>query len=95
MLLFYLDEESFNKEFMSWLGFKCGLRKSGMHYIFPTELLKKKDKEVGEGPSSGPEQNKPNALVQIDSKEEEETQHLKQRKRLAIRHYQLMSCYQV
>jgi hypothetical protein len=50
MLPFYLDEEAFDKEFMSWTG----VRKSGMHYIFPMELLKKKDKEAREGPSLGP-----------------------------------------
>jgi hypothetical protein len=55
MLPFYLDEEAFDKEFMSWPGVKCGQRKSGMHYICVVEMLKKKDKEAGEGPSSGPE----------------------------------------
>jgi hypothetical protein len=55
MLLFYLDEEAFDKEVMSWLGVKHGQHKLGMHYIFCVELLKKKDNEPGEGPSSGPE----------------------------------------
>ena len=45
-----------------------------MHYIFPTELLKKKGKKAGEGPSSGLELKKPNALVQTNSEEEEEIQ---------------------
>jgi hypothetical protein len=39
----------------------------------PTELLKKKDKEAGEGPSSGPEPKKPDALTETNSEEEEET----------------------
>jgi hypothetical protein len=64
MLPFYLDEEAFDKEVMSWPGVKHGPRKSGMHYIFPAELLKKKDKEVGEGLSSGLKQKKPDALTQ-------------------------------
>jgi hypothetical protein len=51
-----------------------------MHYILPAELLKKKDKEAGEGPSSGPEPKKPDALVQSDSEEEEEIQQLERRK---------------
>jgi hypothetical protein len=45
-----------------------------MHYIFHVELLNKKDKEVGEGPISGPKLKKPDALVQSDSEEEEEIQ---------------------
>jgi hypothetical protein len=80
MLPFYLDEEAFDKEVMSWPGVKHGQRKSGMHYIFPAELLKKKDNEPGEGPSSGPEQKKPDAPVQTDSEEEEEIQQLERRK---------------
>jgi hypothetical protein len=81
MLPFYLDEEALDKEVMSWPGVKRGQRKSGMHYIFPTELLKKKDKEAGEGPSSGPEPKKPDAPTQTDSEEEEETLQLEWRKR--------------
>jgi hypothetical protein len=46
MLPFYLDEEAFDKEVMSWPGVKHNPRKSGMHYILPMELLKKKDKDV-------------------------------------------------
>jgi len=34
LLPFYLYEEAFDKEVMSWLGVKCSPRKSGMHYIF-------------------------------------------------------------
>jgi len=36
------------------------------------DLLKKKDKEVGEGLSSGPEPKKPDALVQSDTEDKEE-----------------------
>jgi hypothetical protein len=53
MLLFYLDEEAFDKEVISWSGFKRNPRKSGMHYIFLVEMLKKKGKEAGVGLSSG------------------------------------------
>jgi hypothetical protein len=80
MLPFYLDEEAFDKEVMSWPGVKHGQRKSGMHYILPLELLKKKDNEPGEGLSLGPEQKKPDALAQTDSEEEEEIQQLEWRK---------------
>jgi hypothetical protein len=59
---------------MSWPGVKRGPCKSRMHHIFPVELLKKKDKEAGEGPSLGPESKKPYALIQSASKEEEEIQ---------------------
>jgi len=52
MLLFYLDEEEFNKEVMSWPGVKRNPRKSGMHYAFPIGLLKNKGQEVGVGLSS-------------------------------------------
>jgi len=48
-------------------------------------MLKKRDKEVGEGPSSGPEQKKPYALVQTDSEEEEEIHQLERRKIPACR----------
>jgi hypothetical protein len=44
MLSLYLDEEAFDKEVMSWPRVKCNPRKSGMHYIIPDALLKKKDK---------------------------------------------------
>jgi hypothetical protein len=44
MLSFYLDEEAFDKEVMSWLGMKRNPRKSGMHYILPAKMLKKKGK---------------------------------------------------
>ena len=63
MLPFYLDEESFDKEVMSWPRVKHGLRKAKMHYIFLAELLKKKYKEEGEGPSSGLEKKKLDTLV--------------------------------
>jgi hypothetical protein len=73
MLPFYLDEEAFDKEVMSWPGVKRNLRKSGMHYVFPVELLKKKGQEEGVGLSSGPEVQKKEAPTQMDSEEEEET----------------------
>ena len=47
MLSFYLDEEAFDKEVMSWLGVKCNPHKLGMHYVFPIEFMKKKGQEVG------------------------------------------------
>jgi hypothetical protein len=53
MLSFYLHEEAFDKEVMSWPGVKCNPHKSRMHYVFPTEMLKKKGKEVGIGSISG------------------------------------------
>jgi hypothetical protein len=81
MLPFYLDEEAFDKEVMSWPGVKCNPCKSGMHYLLPMELLKKKGQEVGVGPSSGPEEQKKEAPVQTDSEEEEETQPLACKKR--------------
>jgi hypothetical protein len=42
MLSFYLDEEAFDKEVISWPGVKRKPHKSGMHYLLPLELLKKK-----------------------------------------------------
>jgi hypothetical protein len=42
MLSFYLDEEAFDKKAMSWPGVKHNLRKLGMHYVFPVEMLKKR-----------------------------------------------------
>jgi len=44
------------------------------------ELLKKKDKEAGEGPSLGPEQKKLDTLVQTNSEEEEKIHKLERRK---------------
>jgi hypothetical protein len=55
MLPFYLDEEAFDKEVMLWPGVKHNPCKSGMHYIFCVELLKKKGKEAGVGLSLGSE----------------------------------------
>jgi hypothetical protein len=43
--------------------------------FFHVELLKKKGKEVGVGPSSGPEAQKKEALAQMDSEEEERHNH--------------------
>jgi len=70
MLLFYLDEEAFDKEVMSWLGVKHSPCKSGMHYILPVELLKKTHKEERVGPISCPESQKPEAPTQSESEEE-------------------------
>jgi hypothetical protein len=53
MLPFYLDEEAFDKEVMSWLGVKRNPCKSGMHYLLLAELLKKKGYKAGVGLSSG------------------------------------------
>jgi len=43
-----LDEETFDNEFISWPRVKCGQCKSGMHYIFVVEMLKKKENKTGE-----------------------------------------------
>jgi hypothetical protein len=45
LLPFYLDEEAFDKEVMSWPGVKHNPRKSGMHYLLPPELLKKRGRK--------------------------------------------------
>jgi hypothetical protein len=50
--------------------------KQGCFTFFLRRFSRKKDKEVGEGSSSGLEQKKPDALVQTESKEEEEIQQL-------------------
>jgi hypothetical protein len=63
MFSFYLDEEAFNKEVMSWPRVKRNQCKLGMHYIFPAELLKKKGNEVGVGSSSGLEAQKKEATT--------------------------------
>jgi hypothetical protein len=81
MLSFYLDEEAFDKEAMSWLGVKCNLCKLGMHYIFPAELLKKKGNKVGVGPRSGSEAMKKEAPIQTNYEEQEETQPLEHKER--------------
>jgi len=73
MVSFYLDEEAFDKEVMLWQGVKCNLCKSGMHYISPIEMMKKKGKEVGVGPSSVSDPQKKETLTHSDSKEEDET----------------------
>jgi hypothetical protein len=44
MFSFYLDEEAFDKEVMSWPRKKHNPYKSGKHYVFSTEMLKKKGK---------------------------------------------------
>jgi hypothetical protein len=63
MFSFYLDKEAFNKEVISWPGVKCNLCKSGMYYVFPIEMLKKKEKEAGVGLSSGLEMPKKEYLA--------------------------------
>jgi hypothetical protein len=45
LLPFYLDEETFDKEFMSWTEVKRNPCKFGMDYLLPAELLKKKGQE--------------------------------------------------
>jgi hypothetical protein len=81
MLPFYLDEEAFNKDVMSWPRVKLNPCKSGIHYLLSMELLKKKGQEAGVGPSSSPEEYKKEAPVKMDSEEEEETQSLERKKR--------------
>jgi hypothetical protein len=85
MLSFYLDEEAFDREFMSWPGVKCNPHKLGMHYILPTEMLKKKDKDAVAEPRSGPEPQNPDAPAQLDFEGEEGMQQLERKKILAIR----------
>jgi hypothetical protein len=53
-----MDEESFDKEVMSWADVKCNPCKFGMHYLFPLEILKKKGQEEGVKLSSGPIEKK-------------------------------------
>jgi hypothetical protein len=72
MLPFYLDEEAFQKEVMSWPGVKRNPHKSEMHYILPEELLKKRGQEVGVGMISGPGIKNKESLTHMDSDEEEE-----------------------
>jgi hypothetical protein len=81
MLSFYLDKEAFDKDLMLWSGVKHNSHKSGMHYIMSIELLKKKGKEAGVGPSLGSEPLKKESPTQSDSKEEEVMQPLECKKR--------------
>jgi hypothetical protein len=39
MFSFYLDEEAFDKEVMSWPGVKHNPCKSGMHYLLPSGAI--------------------------------------------------------
>jgi hypothetical protein len=80
MLPFYLNEEAFDKEVMLW-SVKHNPHKSGMHYIFPIEMLKNKGKESGLGSSSGPEAHKKESMTQTKLEEEEGTQPLERKKR--------------
>jgi hypothetical protein len=84
MLMFYLDEEAFEKEVMSWLGVKQKPRKFRMHYVFLVDMLKKKGQETRVGPSSGPKTQKKEAPPQTNSKEEEEMQPLAWKKRTLL-----------
>jgi hypothetical protein len=54
MFPLYFYEEAFDKEVMSWPGVKHNPCKSGMYYVLPVKMLKKKGQEAGVGPSSGP-----------------------------------------
>jgi hypothetical protein len=64
MVSFYQDEEAFNKEVMSWSGVKRNPCKSGIHYILHVDLLKKKGKEEGVGPSIGSDPQRKEASTQ-------------------------------
>jgi hypothetical protein len=75
-LPFYLDEEAFDKEVMSWPGVKRNPHKSSMHYLLPPELLKKKGQEEGVGPSSSLETKKLKVQMPIESEEEEDEEPL-------------------
>jgi hypothetical protein len=58
LLPFYLDEEAFDKEVMLWTSAKNNLRKYGMHYLLPIDILNKKGQEEGVGPSLVPVEKK-------------------------------------
>jgi hypothetical protein len=90
MLPFYLDEDAFNKEVMLWLGVKRNPHKLGMHYVLPTDMLKKRGQEEGVGSSSGLEVQKKESLKQMESNEEEERQPLEQKKRILAMFPQLL-----
>jgi hypothetical protein len=97
-LPFYLDEETFDKEVMSWTGVKRNPCKSGMHYLFPAELLKKKGQEEGVGSSSGPAEKKQKVQMSMDSEDEEDAQPLECKKRtfpMFLQASQTKLCYQV
>jgi hypothetical protein len=81
-LPFYLDEETFEKEVMSWTCIRCNPRNSGMHYLFPIEILKKNGHEEGVGSSSGPAEKKQNFLMPTKSEEEEDAQPLEHKKKM-------------
>jgi hypothetical protein len=76
LLPFYLDEESFDKEVMSWPGVKHNPHKSGMHYLLPPKIRKKKGQEEGVGPSSSRATKKPKVQMPMDSEEEEDEEPL-------------------
>jgi hypothetical protein len=80
LLPFYLDQETFDKEVMSWNGCKCNPHKFGMHYLLPTELFKKKGQEEGVGTSSGPAEKKQKFQMSTNSEEEENAEHMERKK---------------
>jgi hypothetical protein len=75
-LPFYLDEKSFDNEVLSWVGVKCNPHKSGMHYLLPPEILKKKGQEEGVGTSSTPIVKKKKVQMSTDLEEEEDKEPL-------------------
>jgi hypothetical protein len=81
LLPFYLDEESFDKDFMLWIGVKRHPCKSGMNYLLPPEILKKKGLE-GVGPSFSLAMKKPKVQISTDSKEEEDDEPLESAHRI-------------
>jgi hypothetical protein len=72
LLKFYIEEEAFDKEFMSWNEIKRNPHKSGMHYLLPIELLKKKGQDEEAGLSSGTVDKKQKAQMSTYLEEEEE-----------------------
>jgi hypothetical protein len=81
ILSFYLDVEAFDKEIMSCHGVKRKPHKSGMNYVLPMDLLKKRGQEEGVGSSSSMKVQKKESPTQMDSDEEEETQPQERKKR--------------
>jgi hypothetical protein len=76
MISFYLYEEAFDTEVMSWTRVKCNLHKLGMHYLLLVKILKKRVHEEGIGLSSGLEVHNKEASIRMESDEQEETQPL-------------------
>jgi hypothetical protein len=76
-----MDEEAFDKEFMSWVCVNNNPHNSDMHYLFAPELLKKNGEEEGVGPSSGTREKKKKVQFPLESKEEEDHEPLEKKKR--------------